>query len=162
MTTQATIKITQADGHSIYLDRFTDGSLAMTGADVYQAAKLAYETFNPYSPENPPHIIATNYLLAQISPANSFESAQPLYRLIGRIDLDTEHFYHIDCEDGCTFIDYATGYIGPELDQMTNPYNLSQFRTVINEDRHTVNRALAALAAADDYYGNHSPFPDLE
>jgi len=127
-----------------------------------RAAQFAHASPNPCDAENPPGILPTKYLLGQISPANSFRPAEPLYRLVGRIDLDTEHFYHIDCHDYYTFIDYATGYIGPELEQMTSSYHLPQFRAAINQDRHTINRALAALAAADDYYGNHTPYPDLE
>lgn len=161
MTTRCTVKITDIEGHSIYLDRFTDGSLAHAGADVYLAATLAHNAFNPDGPDNPPHVIATNHLLSQISPANSFRSAEPLYHLVGRPDLDTEHFYHIDCHDGYTFLNYGDGYMGCDLENRTQPFALCQFRDLINTERHAANRALIALAARDDYYAQHSPFPDL-
>jgi len=76
MTTQCTIKIS-TDDHSIYLDRYTDGSLAIVRADVYQAATLAYNARSPYCPYNPPHIIAANYLLSLIHPAASIVITSP-------------------------------------------------------------------------------------
>ncbi len=162
MTTQATVKITNADAHSIYLDRYADGFLAVTGADVLKAAQLAYSSLSPHCPHNPPDVIAINYLLSQLAPPTPFQGATPLYRLIAAPDLDTEHFYHIDCTDRFTFINYAAGFIATDIEDRLYPYTLEQFRDLINEQRDTCNEALAKIAAIDPYYAALDPFPQLQ
>ena len=158
MTTRCTVKITSATGADLNLYRHTDGYPAVTGADVYRAVVLALRARDLRSSD--PAIPAINQLLTRIGPANDHRPATPLYEVIDSPPGDIEHFYHIDCCVDYVFLNYAAGY-GDQLEHQTKPYAPCQFRHLINDQRHTCNRALAALTAVDAYYAKHTPFPDL-
>jgi len=158
MTTRCTVHITTAARADLYLYRHTDGYPAVTGADVYHAANLALQARDLRSPD--PAIPAINHLFTRISPANDHRAAVPLYELIDAPPGDIEHFYHIDCYLDYVFINYAVGF-GSQLERETKPFAPCQFRDLINQHRHTMNRALITLAAHNPYYATHLPFPDL-
>jgi len=82
--------------------------------------------------------------------------------VIGTPDLDSEHFYHIDCPDRFTFINYAAGFIECEVEHRLHPYTLGQFRDLINKQRTTCNATLKRVADIDPYYAALEAFKPLE
>lgn len=143
MATRCNIKIT--DGRDVYyLYRHWDGYLAETGAHVLEVAEVA-ENIKDFNRG----IWAVNKFFRYMREGYDGEQKSH-YELTDNVHGDIERFYHLWFRYEGVVIEYAEGY-GPEIEIEVKPYNIEEFRAMINKERTDSNKWLETAKKTPGY-----------